>query len=386
MKKLKIMTLLSSIVLCSCNTNVNVLNQDQNIKSNNQKTFKFIKNISVGKSPHGMWQSEGFIYNSNIGDKTISVIDTKSDQIIKTINIPDNGVPGYIKSFHNDKNVLVTDTKNKLLLVIDPLQDHSIIQKISLNSMPDKIRVSDDDKNVLVSVTDDSKIINLVFDTDKSKSPEMKEFKVGKMPDNSEHRDLNIFKEWVITPNVADNNVSLININTNTEKILKDGNEPSVVNIGSINDKAAIAIVGNKASNTITLFDIDSDNKSTLNNVGLTPTDSVVISKLNRVFITMSGSDEVVAIDYKNKKVIDKIKTKSRPVHIYSVKLKDGSDELWVGNDRGASVTVINPDTLKVKANVDTGNGHHKMAFTNDKAYISNITDDTISVINRDNL
>lgn len=385
-KSLKTISLvLTSIILYSCSSNVagTNVNQPTTDQASAQNNLKVIKNINVGKTPHGMWQCQGFIYNSNVGDKTISVIDSKTDTIVKTISLPDEGVPGYIKSFHDDKNILVTDTKNSALLVIDPSQDHKIIQKISLDKKPDKIRIADDDKNVFVSVTNDSKTINLVFNEDRSKEPEIKNLKSGKMAEKSDHRDLNVSKEWLITPNVGDNDVSLVNFNTGVEKRLKDGNEPSVTNIGSINNIPSVAIVGNKASNTVTLFDFNSDNKTTLNDVGLSPTESAVIEKDNTIFITMSGSDEVVAIDYNTKKVIDKIKTKSRPVHIYSVKTKSGADELWVGNDRGASVTVINPKTLKVKAHIDTGNGHHKMAFTDTKAYISNITDNTITVINR---
>jgi len=32
---------------------------------------------------------------------------------------------------------------------------------------------------------------------------------------------------------------------------------------------------------------------------------------------------------------------------------------------------------------ITVGNGHHKMAFTATKAYVSNITDNTVSVIDR---
>lgn len=382
-KFIKTITLLGTIMFISnCTNSITSSNNQVNLTST-ESSLKVLKTISVGKTPHGMGQCQGFIYNSNIGDKTISIIDSKTDEVVKTITLLNDGVPGYAKAFHDDKNILVTDTKNGDLLVIDPLQEHKIIQTISVGKSPDKIRISEDDKTVYISLARENKVVSFTFEDDRTKTPIKKEFKVGNMTEKSEHRDLDILDDFLITTNIGDNDVSLVNISTGVEKKLKDGNEPNVVNLAKIDNKTSVAIVGNKASNTVTIFDINSDNKTVLSDVGLSPSESVVIDSLNTIFITMSGSNELIAIDYKTKKIIDKIKTKSRPVHVYSVKKKDGSHELWVGNDAGASVTVINPKTLKVIADIETGKGHHKMAFTNTKSYVSNITDNTITVINR---
>lgn len=388
--------LLMLFILSGCNTNTPLNKNNPEIKQSNQETTnvkKSSKVINVGKTPHGMWQANGFVYNSNIGDSSVSIIDTKTDTIVKTIYF-DDGKPGYIKSFHDGKNVLITDTKKGELLVIDSVNDHKIIQRIILGKSPDKIKISEDDKRVFVSLVGEDKIISLKFDSDRSKSPEKKEIKVGNMLSDSEHRSLALQDDWIATPNIADNDVSLVNLNTGIENRFKDGNNPSVINIGSINNKVSSLIVGNSSSNTVTVFDINSNDKKTLSDIGLSPTDGVTFEKLNRVFITMAGSNEVSVIDYDKKILLTKIPVGKRPVHIYSVtndshhgltiKHDDGlSDEttLWVGNDSGDSVTLIDPLTMKVKDTISVGKGHHKMAFTNNKAYISNITDNSISVI-----
>lgn len=386
--------ILMLLVISGCTNNVSTI-QANNIKQINQEITsleKASKVIKVGKVPHGMWQASGFVYNSNIGDATVSVIDTKTDSIVKTISF-EGGKPGYIKAFHDEKNVVITDTKKEELLVIDPLQDHKIIQRIFLGKSPDKIKISDDDKNVFVSLVGEDKIISLKFDTDRSKVPERKEIKVGNMLKDSEHRSLALEGEWIATPNILENDVSLINLNTGIEKRLKDGNNPSVVNIGIIDDKTSSIIVGNSSSNTVTIFDINSNDKKTLSDVGLSPTDGVTFEKLNRVFITMAGSDQVAVIDYEKKTLLSKISVGKRPVHIYSVsnsshglsvKHVDAIEEkttLWVSNDSGDSVTLIDPIEMKVIKTISVGKGHHKMAFTDKNAYISNITDNTISVI-----
>ncbi|MNY60906.1 hypothetical protein D3C86_1975220 [compost metagenome] len=63
-----------------------------------------------------------------------------------------------------------------------------------------------------------------------------------------------------------------------------------------------------------------------------------------------------------------------------------GPNQIWVSNDSGASVSVINADSLEVMATIAVGQGHHKMAFAGTKAYVSNITDGTVSVIDRTQL
>ncbi len=385
-KKLQITTLLLiSISLISCGSPSNTSQTPNTVTTSNsvKVDYKVSKTITVGKTPHGMAQAGGFIYNSNIGENTISVIDSKTDTIVKTITLVD-GVSGYMRVFKDGKNVLVNDTKKGDLLVIDPAQDHKILQTIHIGSGPDKIRILDDDKTVFISLTDEEKVIQLTFEADRSKAPIKKELKVGKMPEGTEHRFLAVSNEWVAVPNIADNDVSLINTMTGVEKRLKDGNEPAVMDISVINNKAENVVVGNTASNTVTIFDINSDNKKTLTDVGLAPTDIVSYPSMNKTFITMSGSNDVAVIDYSTKMLLKRISVGKRPVHIYNANnAKLNNPEIWVGNDDGDSVTVIDPEKMEVKTTVNVGKGHHKMAFTNDKAYVSNINDNTITVINR---
>lgn len=71
------------------------------------------------------------------------------------------------------------------------------------------------------------------------------------------------------------------------------------------------------------------------------------------------------------------------PVHSF---LEPGHARLWVGNDGSGDVSVIELDTL-AETRVLTGNGHHKIAFAPDAsggpgfAYVSNVSDATISVV-----
>lgn len=387
MKKISALLLAGLLFTASCSSNTNVPVTTNVSTANNAITTQ---NINVGKVPHGIGYTAGFVYNSNIGDKTVSVIDTKTDKVVKTVNF--EGTPGYVKAFHDGKYIIITDTEKNKINIIDPSQDHKIIQQIDLSSTPDKILISEDDLKVFVSLPNQAKLAQLNF-TDRTKAPEIKYLNTGNVLADEEHRALALDKEWLLIPNSADNDVSLLNIEKNTIKPLKDGNNPGTVGIGSIDGQPKVAIIGNKASNTITLFDIDSDNKTTLSDVGNSPTETLVIPQLKRAFITMAGSNEVSVIDYSSKKLVAKVPTGKRPVHIYlapdleSFATKheghEHSYQIWVGNDDGASVTVFDGKTLEVKANINTDKGHHKMSFSQDKAYVSNISANNITVINR---
>lgn len=375
----------SFLLVYSCNNNI-----QNNLEKTNIIQKKSSKTLNVGKTPHGIYYAAGFVYNSNIGDNTISIIDTKTDNIVETLKI-ENGTPGYIKSFHDEKNIIVSDTKKGELIIIDPLKDNNIIQTISVGNVPDEIIVTDDDKKVYISLAQDDKIVELIFGENRGDSPSKREIKVGNMLSKSESRSISLFNNLLSVSNTADNDVSLINIETNSERRLRDGNNPAINKIATINGKENCVIVGNSSSNTISIFDINSDNKTTLSDIGLYPAEIILYTNKNRAFITMTGSNEVSVIDYQKKTLINKIKVGKRPLHIYGVNkngyAKNNSEieELWVSNDGDNSVSVIDPIEMKVKYNVSVGKGHHKIAFSKNKAYISNITDNTISIIERNN-
>lgn len=363
-----------------------------------QATLQATKQIPVGKTPHGMGATAGFVYNSDVGDARLSVIDTASDAVVTTIPFPD-GKPGYVKPFHDGKHVLVTDTVKGEVLVIDPAQGHQVLQRVAVGSGPDKLRVGDDDRQVVVSLTNESKVVMLTFEADRSRPPARKEFAVGSVSGEGtgKHRDTAFAAGWLVVPNTGENTVSLIDAASGETRTLATGNHPAPVGIGLAGASPLVALVGNQASNTVTLYQLPGGEATTLSDVGLSPTDMVIDAELGRAFITMAGSNELTVIDYVARQVVGKVPVGARPVHAFMApvlppaaqrRLLDHpkalvSHEIWVCNDDGASVTVVDGASLRVKATIATGEGHHKMAFAGGKAYVSNIKVNTVSVIDR---
>lgn len=100
------------------------------------------------------------------------------------------------------------------------------------------------------------------------------------------------------------------------------------------------------------------------------------------VWTICSGAASVAFVDTETLEVTP-VAVGAAPVHSF---LEPGHARLWVGNDGSGDVSVIELDTL-TETRVLTGNGHHKIAFAPDAsggpgfAYVSNISDATISVI-----
>jgi YVTN family beta-propeller protein len=103
-----------------------------------------------------------------------------------------------------------------------------------------------------------------------------------------------------------------------------------------------------------------------------------------RLYVSMPLSNQVAVIDLLTWKPIANIDAGMKPVRIA---LQHDGRYLWVGNDasteKDAGVTVIDTESLKVAARIQTGIGHHEMAFTDDDslAFVTNKQDGTLSVI-----
>lgn len=365
------------LAFSSC-SNLNPADKQPNNITLSQDKYKLIKSLKVGKSPHGIAFASGYVFNSNFESASVSVIDTETDQLIKTIELEGRG-PAYITPFHDQKNLLILDTKKGEALIIDALE-HVLIQTIPVGERPEEAAVSADDKSVFISLLEENKIIQLNFSDDRSIMPKIKEISIGKAKESVTHPSMSVWKNNLLISNTADNNVSLINLNDYSEKFLADGNIPGPVSFGLNNQEAEYAIFGNTASSTISIFPLPDGEKTTVRNVGLSPSAMAVYQEKGLVFTSMSGSNEVSVIDYNQQKLIKKIKVGSRPLHIYS-----RDNEIWVSNDTGDSVSVIDADSLSLIKTIKVGSGHHKIAFTEHKAYVSNISSGDISIISRKN-
>ena len=98
-----------------------------------------------------------------------------------------------------------------------------------------------------------------------------------------------------------------------------------------------------------------------------------------KLFVSMPLVNQLAVVDTNTWKVVANIDTGLKPTR---VRLQPDERYLWVGND-ASGVTVIDTTTLKVVGQIATGNGHHELAFSSDNrfAFVTNEQDGTLSVI-----
>ena len=104
-----------------------------------------------------------------------------------------------------------------------------------------------------------------------------------------------------------------------------------------------------------------------------------------RLFVSMPAVNQVAVVDTNTWKVVANIDTGLKPTR---VRLQPDERYLWVANDASAAdkpsgVTVIDTTTLKVVAQLPTGNGHHELDFSGDNqfAFVTNEQDGTLTVV-----
>jgi YVTN family beta-propeller protein len=110
--------------------------------------------------------------------------------------------------------------------------------------------------------------------------------------------------------------------------------------------------------------------------------DWVLSADQERLFVTMPDSNQVAVVDTNTWKVVADVDTGARPVRLA---LQPDEKYLWVGTDGGADggVTVIDAATFKPVARIPTGAGHHELALSGDSrtAFVANRDAGTLSVI-----
>lgn len=110
--------------------------------------------------------------------------------------------------------------------------------------------------------------------------------------------------------------------------------------------------------------------------------DWAITTDQERLFVSLPDSNQVAVVDTNTWKVVASIDTGARPVRLA---LQPDEKYLWVGTDEGveSGVTVIDTTAFKSVARVPTGAGHHEIALSGDNkfAYVTNRDAGTLTVV-----
>jgi YVTN family beta-propeller protein len=363
--------------------------------------------IKVGEGPHGITYAGGMIINSNPKSGDISIIDPATDTVVKTLSFDKASNSPTQAQATKDGNYAVTmDSKANLLRVIKG-ETKEVVDTVALDKMPGSKIVWADEKTAYLAIGDTAtENVAKVTWANGFEHPAT----VEKLTVNRDGATvftpgfMAVGGGYLAVPNANDNSVSYRKLDETTVTSLREGNAPGPIGISTLND-GALLIYGNKSSNTVVVYDLNAKQLRGKIDVSSTPTDMAIRADGKYAYVTCAGSDKVAIIDVGTAKLHSEVTigrgtgTAPKPVHIYMVDKpaaaagfrvahaghdhEPAPQQVWVGGDGDASVTVIDAETQKSLTVLEVGKGHHKMAFTATKAYISNITDNTVSVIDR---
>ncbi|MBM3266785.1 MAG: YncE family protein [Candidatus Sericytochromatia bacterium] len=361
------------------------------------------RTLPTGKGPHGIAVAAGVVVQANPAGGTIDLFDAEKETLIKTLTPADLGTlvggvatasPGLTKATPDGTYALTADPAIPGVRVLKPGEARQVATVDIGPLKPSSRIVWADATTAYLSVTSEGGGVNalkLAWKNGFEAPPEKEPLAITRAGvDKGAGGSIGLGAGFLALANGTDNSVSFVSLAAPAAiTSLQLGNNPGPVDIVNPAGRPLL-VFGNRNSNTVVVYDLQSRATIATLPVGTTPTDMVARPDGRYVYGTCRGAANVCVIDTVAGKVHGEIRVglgladkPASPVHIYHAEGQEGSHQAWVGNDGDASVTIIDMQANRAIAVVKTGAGHHKMAFTPTKAFVSNLTDSTLSVIDR---
>lgn len=301
------------------------------IKSESEQKISSLQvnqlDISVGSGPDAMFLTPDGkkLYIANVEDSSISVISTTSDKVVASISGIHN--PWGFSQLGKSNEVAVSGYDKKLA-VIDFSTDQVIREKSYMSHLGGII-VDRTGQYLYVVAIDEKKVVKVDANTLDS----LDSYNTGNGPDG-----IGISKDnqKVYVTNTEDGTISIINTISKTTSIINTGGKPELVH-------------GNHDHSLLYISNFKNDKIHIINTV----TDSI-IHEING----LDGPEEAVP--------------------------NNKNDELYVVNFNLAKVYVYEiPSYKKLDNEYSTGNKPIGIIPVNDKIYVSNYGDNSVSVITK---
>lgn len=376
-----------------------------------------LKTLTVGEHPHGIALAGGILVNGNTGSGSLSLIDPATDTVVKTLELDggkDHASPNNTVGTPDGQYAIALDTTANALRVIKG-SSQAVVDTVMLPKKPGTLVWADattayvtllpsssggshasmHTMHATTESTDDN-VVKVSWPNGFEADVHSASFRVNRDGMTAFTAGaIAVGGGFLAVANTPDNSVSFAPLSDRKAiTTLKEGNGPSALGISTFGGKSTL-VVANATSNSVTLYDLSAKSPITTFQVGSTPTDMVLRGDGKFAYVTSKGAGEVAVIDLASRSLQAKLKVgrgladrPSQPTHAFAVAKPGASDpavaqQIWISGDGDDSVTVVDAEAQKVVAVITVGKGMHKMAFTSDKAYASNMLDGTVSVIDR---
>ena len=285
-----------------------------------------------------------FAFVGNQGSASVSMIDTKSDEVVRTLT--GEGKLGKVNGVVANRAatlLFVVDAKEGRVNVVDVATD-KVKKQIAVGSGPEGIGMSPSDSEVAACIEDDNKVV--LIDT---KSLEVTQ-RIAIHGANPEHCVFSPDGRWLLTSNENSNDVDIIDLQKHVSLVaIKASNHPRGIAFLPGRDVAYIAAEG---ANVVDVFDVKAKKLLRSLPAALRPAGAVASPDGRFVYISNGGAGSVSVFDIATDKAIAEIPVGKRPWN--SALTRDGG-KLYVPNGRSNSVSVIDTGKRVVLKEIAVG-------------------------------
>ncbi len=283
--------------------------------------------IPVGKGPDALFLTpdENYLYVANVEDAFISVIDTRKDSVVRTIDTVDNAW-GFTRL--GETNLVAVSGWDKGVDVID-FTTHEIVRSKRYEQNLGGITSTKDGKTIFVVATEENKVFKVNAETLNI----IGEYQTGNGPDG-----IGISKDnkKIYVTNTKDGTISVIHVDTKAATVITTGGKPELIHA---NEDHSLLYISNFDDNKIHVLNTETD-KIVDEIAGLDGPEEAVLSKSGEMlYVVNFNTSKVFSYDAKT---YEKHRTEfvvgTKPIGVVSAV---NDSKLYVTNYGDNAVTVI---------------------------------------------
>ncbi len=292
-----------------------------------EKQGKAQQTIPVGKGPDALFLTpdQNFLYVANVEDSMLSVIDTRTEKVVQTIDAAD-----YPWGFTRlgETNLVAVSGYDKGIDIID-FTTHAIVRGRRFDSNLGGITSSRDGKFLFVIAISKKQAWKL-----DAKSLEIVDiFSTGNGPDGI---GISFDDSKLYVTNTEVGTISIINVNDKSSRLLKPGGKPELIH--SSHDRSRL-FISNFKNNAVHIIDTRKD--EIIHEItGLNGPEEAVLNEQETIlYVVNFNSKRVFSYDPVSFKKLDAVySTGNRPIGIVEA---NRMRKLFISNYGDNSVSVI---------------------------------------------
>lgn len=352
---------------------------------------------NVGQGLLGLAAAGGYLYCGGTG--FVDLFNTVDVKRLKGLDIR-NSANCLVRTFIDRRQVLVHDGSAGALSVIDAAAEDPKPEKVGrvLQTLPvplgaASLSLGEDNQTFAVAGGVSDTVVSFFFQENREIAPSRTDWKVGAPAPDHRARPIDWKNAKLLTIDFTSNELKLFDGEHLAGLKLTRLEQPGPVGIGTDLGKAVIkegssegvaiaALALDKGRDALVLSNLNGTDTKSFTDLGKGIGQLLLDPANSRAWVTFYDSDEVAAVDYRDKVVVGRIPVCHHPVAIALAPPVEG--EVWVAGADGA-LTIINGSKARpdVKTTLNIGTGDHRMTFWGTKGYVSNAADGTLSIVDR---